>query len=73
MASVNPDNENEIDDPEADVNGMISKVGAESVVKVQAPTLRTRGQLRAARLARHNATGKQCCKSGSSWRSDPQT
>ena len=50
MASGNPDNETEVDDPQVDVSGMIAQVGAESVATVQAPTLRTRGHLRAARL-----------------------
>ena len=54
MASLNPENENEIGDPEVDVSGMIAKVGAESDATVQAPTLRTRGQLRAGRLERRN-------------------
>ena len=58
MASLNPENENEIDDAEVDVSGMIAEVGAESVATMQAPTLRTRGQLRAARIARQNATGE---------------
>ena len=51
MASGNPDNENELGDLEVDVSGMVAEVGAESVATVQAPTLRTRGQFRAARLA----------------------
>ena len=38
---------------------MVAQVGAESVATVQAPTLRTRGQLHAARIARQNATGEQ--------------
>ena len=46
MASVGPENENE--NPEVDVNAMVAEVGAESVATVQAPTLRTRGQLRSA-------------------------
>ena len=45
MASGNPDNENELDDPEVDVSGMIAEVGGESGATVQALTLRTRGQL----------------------------
>ena len=57
MASVGPANENE--DPEVDVSAMVAEVGAESVARVQAPTLRTRGQLRAARIARQNASGEQ--------------
>ena len=57
MASVGPENENE--DPEIDVSAMVAEVGAESVAKVQAPTLRTRGQLRAARIARQSAAGEQ--------------
>ena len=57
MASVGPENENE--DPEVDVSVVVAEVGAESVATVQAPHLRTRGQLRAARIARQNASGKQ--------------
>ena len=40
---------------------MVAEVGAKSVATVQAPTLRTRGQLRPARLARQDrcATGEQ--------------
>ena len=50
MASAGPINEN--DDPEINVSAMVAEVGAESVATVQAPTLRTRAQLRAARNAR---------------------
>ena len=50
MASVNPDNQTELEDPEVDVSTMIAEVGAESVATLQAPTLRTRGQIRAAKL-----------------------
>ena len=57
MTSVGPENENE--DPEVDVNAMVAEVGAESVATVQAPTRRTRGQLRAAIIARQNASGEQ--------------
>ena len=57
MASVGPENENE--NPEVDVNAMVAEVGAESVATVQAPTLRTRGQLRAARIARQIVPGEQ--------------
>ena len=57
MASVDPENENE--DPKVDVSALVAEVGAESVATVQAPTLRTRGQLRAARIARQNASGEQ--------------
>ena len=61
MASGNPDNENELDDPEVDVSGMVAEVSAESVATVQEPTRRTRGQFCAAILARQDrdATGKQ--------------
>ena len=59
MASVNPNNDDELGDPEIDVSAMVAEVGAESVATVQAPTLRTHGQLRAARIARQNATGEQ--------------
>ena len=52
--SGNPDEMTDLDDPEVDVSGMIAEVGAESVATVQAPTLRTCGQLRAARLERRN-------------------
>ena len=57
----NPDNENELDDPEVDVSGMVAEVGAKSVATMQAPTLRARGQFRTARLARQDrdATGEQ--------------
>ena len=51
--------ENDNEDPEVHVSAMVAEVGAESVATVQAPTLRTRGQLRAARNARWNASGKQ--------------
>ena len=54
MAYVGPANENE--DPEVDISAMVAEVGAESV---QAPTLWTRGQLRAAGIARQNASGEQ--------------
>ena len=56
MASVSPANDNE--DPEVTVSAMVAEVGAESVATVQAPTLRTRAQLRAARNARQNASGE---------------
>ena len=56
MVSVEPENDH---DPEVDVNAMIAEVGAESVATVQAPTLRTRAQRQAARLARSNAPGEQ--------------
>ena len=56
MVSVGPEHDN--DDPEVDVNAMVAEVGAESVATVQAPTLRTRSQRHAARLAR-NAPGEQ--------------
>ena len=58
MASINPDNAAELG-AEVDVSAMVVEVGAESVAVVQAPTLRTCGQLRAARIARQNTTGKQ--------------
>ena len=51
MASGNPDNETELDDSDVDVSGMMAEIGAESVATLQAPTLRTCGQLRDARLA----------------------
>ena len=54
MASGNPDNETELDDPKVDVSGMIAEVGGESGATVQAPTLRTHGQFPAARLARQD-------------------
>ena len=57
MVSVGP--ENEYDDPEVDVNAMVAEVGAESVATVQAPNLRTRAQMRAARFAGQNAFGEQ--------------
>ena len=57
MVSVGPENEN--DDPEVDVNAMVAEVGADSVATVQAPNLRTRAQMRAARIARQNASGEQ--------------
>ena len=57
MLSVGPENEN--DDPEVDVNAMVAQVGAESVATVQALNLRTRAQMRAARIARQNASGEQ--------------
>ena len=57
MTPVVPENENE--DPEVDVSAMVADVGAKSVATVQTPTLRTRGQLRAARNARQNASGEQ--------------
>ena len=57
MVSVGPENEN--DDLEVDVKAMVAEVGAESVGTVQAPNLRTRAQMRAARIARQNASGKQ--------------
>ena len=57
MASVSPTNDNE--DPEVNVSAMVAEVGAESVATVQAPTLRTRAQLRAAGNARQNASGEQ--------------
>ena len=57
IASVGPENEKE--DPEVDVSAMVAEVGAESLATVQAPTLRTRGQLRAVRIARQNASSEQ--------------
>ena len=48
----NTDDVTDLDDREVDVSGMIAKVGAGSVAIVQAPTLRTRAQIRAARLER---------------------
>ena len=57
MASVGPENEN--DDHEVDVSAMVAEVGAESVATVQVPNLRTRVQLRAARIARQNTSGEQ--------------
>ena len=57
MSSVGPVNEN--DDPEVNGSAMVAEVGAESVATVQAPTLRTRAQLRAARNARQNPSGDQ--------------
>ena len=57
MTPVVPENENE--DPEVDVSAMVAELGAESVATVQAPSLRTCGQLRAARNARQNASGEQ--------------
>ena len=57
MASIGPENEN--NDPEVNVSAMVTEVGAESVATVQAPTRRTRAQLRAARNARQNASGEQ--------------
>ena len=61
MASGNPDTENELDNPEVGVSGMVAEVGVESVATVQAPTLRTHSQFRDARLARQDrdATGEQ--------------
>ena len=47
MASVGPANDNE--DPAVNVSAMVAEVGDESVATAQAPTLRTRAQLRAAR------------------------
>ena len=38
---------------------MVAEVGAESVATVQAPNLRTRAQMRAARIAQQNASGEQ--------------
>ena len=58
MTPVNPDNDAELGDPEVDISAMVAKVGAESVATVQAPTLRTRGQLRATRIARQHASGE---------------
>ena len=57
----NPDDVTDLDDPEVDVSGMIAVVGAESVATEQAPTLRTRGELCAARLAQwdRDAAGDQ--------------
>ena len=52
--SGNPEDVTDLDDPEVDVSGMIAEVGAELVATVQAPILRTRGQVRAARLERRN-------------------
>ena len=49
--SRNPDEVTDVDNLEEDVSGMIAEVGAELVATEQAPTLRTRGQLRAARLS----------------------
>ena len=49
--SRNPYDVTDVDDPEVDNSGMIAEVGAESVATEQTPTLRTRGQLHAARLA----------------------
>ena len=57
IACVGPENED--DDPEVNVSAMVAEVGAESVATVQAPTLRIRAQLRAARNARQNASGEQ--------------
>ena len=57
MAFVSLANDNE--DPEVNVSAMVAEVGAESVATVQAPTLRTRAQLRAARNSRQNASGEQ--------------
>ena len=48
---VNPVNDADLGDPEVDVSVMVAQVGAKSVATVQAPTLRTRGQLRGARIA----------------------
>ena len=45
-----PDDVTELDDPIVDVNAMINEVGAESVATVQAETVRTRAQLRAASI-----------------------
>ena len=59
MTPANPDNDAELGDPEVDVSAMVAEVGDESVATVQAPTLRTRGQLRAARIARQHASGEQ--------------
>ena len=56
MVSVGPVNDN--DEPNMDVNAMIAEVSAESVATVQAPTLRTRAQRQAARIARSNAPGE---------------
>ena len=57
MVSIGPENDH--DDPEVDVNAMVAEVGAESVATVQAPNLRTRAQMRAAKIARQNASGEQ--------------
>ena len=51
--------ENYHEEPEVDVSAMVAEVGATSVATVQAPTLRTRGQLRVATIARKNASGEQ--------------
>ena len=57
MVSVQPEYDEH--DPEVDVNAMVAEVGAESVATVQAPTLRTRAQRQAARIARQTAPGEQ--------------
>ena len=57
IASVGPANDNE--DPEVNVSAMVAELGAKLVATMQAPTLRTRAQLRAARNARQNAYGEQ--------------
>ena len=46
-----------LDDPEVDVSGMTSEVGAESIVTVQAPTHRTRAKTREATLLQTRAAG----------------
>ena len=52
--SGNPEDVTDLDDPTVDVSGRIAEVGAELFATVQAPTLRTRAQMRAARLERRN-------------------
>ena len=65
MTLVVPESDHE--DPEVDVCAMVAEVGAESVATVQAPTLGTRGQLRAAKNARQNASGEQPAASTTVW------
>ena len=46
--SRHPDDVTDLNDPTVDVSAMIAEVGVESVATVQAPTPRTRVQMRAA-------------------------
>ena len=57
----NPGDVTDLDDPTVDVSGMVADVGAESVATMQAPTLRTIAQLRAAKvkLQDGDATGAE--------------
>ena len=59
MTPVNPDNEAGLGDSEVDVSATVAMIGAESVATVQAPTLKTRAQFRAARITRQHASGEQ--------------